>query len=152
MSTATKPTAAKGSSKAAPPSKPAPPSKAPPQEAPSPQGEPEAKKQKLQPEQRLMNDGQTLLRRYATGAVKSATPEQIADAKSGLDLMKTMGRDDKIAFARKVEQTKGAKSFAWVRTFTEDLKTKDSTHEGVIENYYTRIVIDIMGHVGDTWG
>jgi len=144
---APKHTAAKGASMAAPPSK------ATPEEAPSGQtAEPEAKKPKLAPEQVLMNNSQTTLRRYASGNMKNVSAEQVGDAKFGLEIMSKMGRDEKIEFARKVEQTKGAKNFAWVRTFTEDLKTKNSTHEGVIENYFTRIVIDIMVHVGDTWG
>ena len=139
-----KATAAKARSKA----------EAAPQESPEAEEEPSAKKQKLlAPDQRLMNDGQTLLKRCADGKVKGASAEQVQLAKQGLDIMKTLGRDDKMEFAKKVEQTKGSKNFAWVRTFSEHLKTRNTTRDGVIENYYTRTVMaDIMGHVGDTWG
>ena len=98
-------------------------------------------KRKHTEEQRALNDAGTLLKRMATGQVKKSNEEQISCAKAGLDLLKTLGKDEKVAFAKRVEQTKANKNFAWVREFKESLSSKTLSTDGVLENYYTRTVM-----------
>jgi hypothetical protein len=100
-----------------------------------------------------VNDAGTLMKRIADGKLKSASAECIKDAQFGLNILKNSPKDAKLEFAKKVEQTKGSKSFAWIRTFTESLKSKATTFEGVHENYYTRNVMPYINgiYVGGTW-
>ena len=89
----------------------------------------------------MMNDARTILSRTVSGCMKNATQEQIEDAQAGLDILKTCSKDEKLAFALKMEQTKGNKSFAWVRDFRESIKSTTKTTEVVLEIYYTRTVM-----------
>ena len=88
-----------------------------------------------------VNDARTILNRTVSGSMKNATPAQIEHAHVGLDILKTCSKDEKLAFALKMEQTKGNKSFAWVRDFRESMKSTTKTTEVVLEIYYTRTVM-----------
>ena len=101
--------------------------------------EPPAKKVKT--DDRAINDARSLMKRVSDGRYALSSPEAVANAKMGLDLLKTCGKDEKLAFAKKLEQTKGNKSFAWVREFKESMKQSSTNKEGVKENYYTRNVM-----------
>ena len=103
---------------------------------------PAAKKSKTEKDVTVkFNEARTLLSRTASGYYKSATQEQKDDAQAGMDMLKTCSKDEKMAFALKMEQTKGNKTFAWVRDFKESLKSTSHTSQSVLENYYTRIVM-----------
>ena len=101
--------------------------------------QPPAKKVKTD-DSRAVNDAQTYMNMLVDGKVRNATEEQVALAKIGKDILKTCNKEDKVAFARKVEQSKGSKNFAWVREFRESLSSKTLTTETAKENYYTRNV------------
>ena len=96
---------------------------------------------KAKSEKAIMNDARTILSRTVSGSMKNATPAQIEHAHVGLDILKTCSKDEKLAFAMKMEQTKGNKSFAWVRDFRESMKSTTVTKEVVLEIYYTRTVM-----------
>ena len=88
-----------------------------------------------------VNDARTILNRTVSGSMKNASQAQIENAHVGLDILKTCSKDEKLAFAMKMEQTKGNKSFAWVRDFRESMKSTTVTKEVVLEIYYTRTVM-----------
>ena len=101
--------------------------------------EPANKKTKTD-EQRAVNDAQTYLTRVQAGKVAKVPGDSMEDAKVGLDILRTCTKAGKLEFAKKVEQSKASKNFAWVRDFKETMTTSQVTVEGVHENYYTRIV------------
>ena len=88
-----------------------------------------------------VNDARTILNRTVSGSMKNATPAQVEHAHIGLDILNTCSKDEKLAFAVKMEQTKGNKSFAWVRDFRESMKSTTVTNESVLEIYKTRTVM-----------
>ena len=88
-----------------------------------------------------MNDARTLMNRVSTGKYKDLSPETMADAKMGLELLNSANRNEKIAFAKKVADTKGSKCFNWIRTFQESLTAQSTTSQAVVENFYTRTVM-----------
>ena len=91
--------------------------------------------------EKSVHNAHTTMTRLASGKVKGATEEQVADAKYGLHVYKTLGKDDRLEFAKKVEGSKGNKNFSWTRNFTETLKASKKTTELVTENYYTRTLL-----------
>ena len=99
----------------------------------------EAKKPRVvTEEEKRVHNSQTTLARLAGGKVAKATEQQVQDAKQGLEVYKTLSKDDRLEFAKKVEQSKTNKDFSWTRTFVETLRAQKRVSEGVVENYYTR--------------
>ena len=101
--------------------------------------EPPVKKPKT--DAQAINDAKTLMKRVSEGKYALSSPEAVANAKMGLDLLRTSGKDEKLAFAKKLEQTKGNKSYNFVREFKESMKQSSTNKVGVKENYYTRNVM-----------
>ena len=90
------------------------------------------------PDAKQLNDCRTYFNRVADGKHKKATAGQIEDARIALSILRESPEDMKKEFAGKFNDSKTHKSFGWVKTFKEEMKSRTTRQQGTIENYYTR--------------
>jgi hypothetical protein len=86
----------------------------------------------------LANDAQTFFRRIATGQVAKATDANVQDAKAGLEVFNTLNKDERVLFAKRLQETKANKNFAWVKDFKQTISKDRLDKNKVIAKYMTR--------------
>ena len=67
-----------------------------------------------------------------------AIDEQVAQARSALDVFGTLSREGKVQFAKKLQDTKAAKNFGWVKDFKQSISRDQIDKNKVVSKYMTR--------------
>ena len=86
----------------------------------------------------ICNDAHTFFSRMASGRVAKATDAMQADAKAGLEVYKTLNKDEKVLFAKKYLDSKTSKSFGWVKDFKQSISKDRVDKNKVVAKYMTR--------------
>ena len=86
----------------------------------------------------ICNDAHTFFSRMAAGKVAKATDEQKADAKAGLEVYKSLNKDERVLFAKKLQDSKTSKSFGWVKDFKQSISKDRVDKNKVVAKYMTR--------------
>ena len=108
--------------------------------AAAPSEEPPSKKARYQEEdEKKVHSAQVQLTKVAQGKISKYGSDGQEQAKEGLKIWATLTKEDKLDFAKKVEESKASKSFSWVRTYVETMRSQKRVAQGVVENYMTRI-------------
>ena len=108
--------------------------------AAAPAEEPPSKKARYQEEdEKKVHSAQVQLTKVAQGKISKYGSDGQEQAKEGLKIWATLTKEDKLDFAKKVEESKASKSFSWVRTYVETMRSQKRVAQGVVENYMTRI-------------
>ena len=97
-----------------------------------------AKSKAAKSDGQVANDAQTYFRRLAQGQVAKATDEQRAEAKTALEVSGILNREEKVQFAKKLQDTKATKNFGWVKDFKQSISRDQIDKNKVVSKYSTR--------------
>ena len=82
--------------------------------------------------------------RVATGQVKKATPEDIAQAKEALQTLAGLPKCDQDSFAKSFFSSKSNKNFGFIKDYTEKVQASKQVKQAINENHFTRIAVLIV--------
>ena len=83
-------------------------------------------------------------KRVATGQVKKATAEDVAQAKEALDTYGGLPKCDQVAFAKSFFSAKNGKNFGFIKDYTEKVQASKQVKQSINENHFTRIAVLIV--------
>ena len=88
----------------------------------------------------LKSQCKTYFQRMANGSVKKAGADEVSQAQEALSTFEALEGEDQVKFAKAFYSNKGAKTFGFVKDYSEKMKSSKTSEQSVNENYFTRIV------------